>query len=42
MRAAPAGHLDTMKYLRSEGCSWLHDSTVVGWAAESGNLELVS
>jgi hypothetical protein len=42
MRAAPAGHLDTMKYLHSEGCTWLHDSCVVGWAAQSGNLEMVS
>jgi hypothetical protein len=42
MRAAPAGHLDTMKYLYSEGCTWLHDTHVVGYAARSGNLEMVS
>jgi hypothetical protein len=31
-----------MKYLSSEGCSWRNDTFVVGWAAQSGNLELVS
>jgi hypothetical protein len=41
-KAAPAGHLDAMKYLRSEGCSWLQDTQVIGWAAQSGNLEMVN
>ena len=40
--AAPAGHLEVMKYLRSEGCTWHDDNQIVGWAAESGNLEMVS
>jgi hypothetical protein len=42
INAAPAGNLRTMKYLRSEGCSWLQDTQVIGWAAHSDNLEMVS
>jgi hypothetical protein len=41
-RAAIAGHLETMKYLRSEGCTWRDDNRIVGSAARSGNLEMVS
>jgi hypothetical protein len=40
--AAKAGHFDTLKYLRSEGCTWVNDNFIVRWAAESGNLEMVS
>jgi ribosomal protein S11 len=41
-RAAPAGQLEVMKYLSSEGCSWRHERFVVEYAAQSGNLEMVS
>jgi hypothetical protein len=41
-KAAPAGQLEVMKYLSSEGWSWRDDNLTVGWAAQSGNLELVS
>jgi hypothetical protein len=41
-RAASAGHLDTVKYFHSEGVSWLHCRGMIGSAAQSGNLELVS
>jgi hypothetical protein len=41
-KAALAGHLDTMKYLHSEGVSWLHYRDMIGSAVQSGNLELVS
>jgi hypothetical protein len=40
--AAIAGHLDTMKFLRDEGYSWRTSDQIVGWAAQSGNLEMVS
>jgi hypothetical protein len=39
--AARGGHLEALKYLRSEGCSWFA-STIAGHAAGSGNLEMVS
>jgi hypothetical protein len=40
--AARAGHLDTMKFLRDEGYTWRTNEQIVGWAAQSGNLKMVS
>eukprot|EP00953_Heterococcus_sp_UTEX-ZZ885_P022286 12337-Heterococcus_DN1.PRE.1 len=38
--AALGGHLEALKYLRSEECSWFAPS-IAGHAASSGNLEMV-
>jgi hypothetical protein len=38
---AHSGHLDTLRYLRSDGCSW-STADIAGDAARSGNIEMVS
>ena len=38
-RAAFGGHLDVLKYLRSQGCPW--DSWTCDWAAQKGHLKVL-